>query len=126
MNSNSLVIVGPAERVKSVTELVRQLDIKGETEGGVDIRIYKLENGEVKSVSQTLEDMIERVLNLMPGSDQDRSRRRFSVRVWGHEDTKTLFVLVPPRQFALVEKHILKLRERDIFRQSMIYIMVER
>mgnify|MGYP003320772491 CR=1 FL=1 len=48
--------------------------------------------------------MIERVLNLMPGSDQDRSRRRFSVRVWGHEDTKTLFVLVPPRQFALVEK----------------------
>ena len=104
VNSNSLVIVGPAERVKSVTELVRQLDIKGETEGGVDIRIYKLENGEVKSVSQTLEDMIERVLNLMPGSDQDRSRRRFSVRVWGHEDTKTLFVLVPPRQFALVEK----------------------
>ena len=104
VNSNSLVIVGPAERVKSVTELVRQLDIKGETEGGVDIRIYKLENGEVKSVSQTLEEMIERVLNLMPGSDQDRSRRRFSVRVWGHEDTKTLFVLVPPRQFALVEK----------------------
>ena len=104
VNSNSLVIVGPAERVKSVTELVRQLDIKGETEGGVDIRIYKLENGEVKSVSETLEDMIERVLNLMPGSDQDRSRRRFSVRVWGHEDTKTLFVLVPPRQFALVEK----------------------
>ncbi|MCS5703617.1 MAG: hypothetical protein NZ847_13515, partial [Acidobacteria bacterium] len=104
VNSNSLVIVGPAERVKSVTELVRELDIKGETEGGVDIRIYKLENGEVKSVSETLEDMIERVLNLMPGSDQDRSRRRFSVRVWGHEDTKTLFVLVPPRQFALVEK----------------------
>jgi type II secretion system protein D len=104
VNSNSLVIVGPAERVKSVLELVRQLDIKGETEGGVDIRIYKLENGEVKSVSQTLEEMIERVLNLMPGSDQDRSRRRFSVRVWGHEDTKTLFVLVPPRQFALVEK----------------------
>ena len=104
VNSNSLVIVGPAERVKSVTELVRQLDMKGETEGGVDIRIYKLENGEVKSVSETLEDMIERVLNLMPGSEQDRSRRRYSVRVWGHEDTKTLFVLVPPRQFALVEK----------------------
>lgn len=32
----------------------------------------------------------------------------------------------PEKQFALVEKHILKLRERDIFRQSMIYIMVER
>ena len=31
------------EKVKSVTELVRQLDVKGETEGGVDIRIYKLE-----------------------------------------------------------------------------------
>ena len=97
MNSNSLVIVGPMEKVKSVTELVRQLDVKGETEGGVDIRIYKLENGEVKSVGQTLEDMIERVLNLMPGTESDRSRRRFSVRVWGDEPTKTLFVLVPPR-----------------------------
>ena len=62
VNSNSLLIVGPVELVKTVTELVRQLDIKGETEGGVDIKIYKLENGEVKSVSQTLEDMIERVL----------------------------------------------------------------
>ena len=104
VNSNSLVIVGPMEKVKSVTELVRQLDVKGETEGGVDIRIYKLENGEVKSVGQTLEDMIERVLNLMPGSETDRSRRRFSVRVWGDEPTKTLFVLVPPRQFPLVER----------------------
>ena len=104
VNSNSLVIVGPMEKVKSVTELVRQLDVKGETEGGVDIRIYKLENGEVKSVGQTLEDMIERVLNLMPGTESDRSRRRFSVRVWGDEPTKTLFVLVPPRQFPLVER----------------------
>ena len=104
VNSNSLVIVGPMEKVKSVTELVRQLDVKGETEGGVDIRIYKLENGEVKSVGQTLEDMIERVLNLMPGTETDRSRRRFSVRVWGDEPTKTLFVLVPPRQFPLVER----------------------
>ena len=104
VNSNSLVIVGPLELVKTVTELVRQLDIKGETEGGVDIKIYKLENGEVKSVGQTLEDMIERVLMLMPGSSEDRSRRRYSVRVWGDEPTKTLFVLVPPRQTALVEK----------------------
>ena len=104
VNSNSLLIVGPLEQVKTVTELVRQLDIKGETEGGVDIKIYKLENGEVKSVSQTLEDMIERVLMLMPGSSEDRSRRRYSVRVWGDESTKTLFVLVPPRQTALVEK----------------------
>ena len=39
VNSNSLVIVGPAERVKSVTELLRQLDLTGETAGGVDIRI---------------------------------------------------------------------------------------
>ncbi len=104
VNSNSLVIVGPMDKVKSVTELIRQLDVKGETEGGVDIRIYKLENGEVKSVGQTLEDMIERVLNLMPGTETDRSRRRFSVRVWGDEPTKTLFVLVPPRQFPLVER----------------------
>ena len=65
------------EKVKSVTELVRQLDVKGETEGGVDIRIYKLENGEVKSVGQTLEDMIERVLNLMPGTETDRSADAF-------------------------------------------------
>ncbi|MDP6891920.1 MAG: secretin N-terminal domain-containing protein [Verrucomicrobiota bacterium] len=104
VNSNSLLIVGPVELVKTVTELVRQLDIKGETEGGVDIKIYKLENGEVKSVGQTLEDMIERVLMLMPGSSEDRSRRRYQVRVWGDEPTKTLFVLVPPRQTALVEK----------------------
>ena len=104
VNSNSLLIVGPLEQVKTITKLVRQLDIKGETEGGVDIKIYKLENGEVKSVSQTLEDMIERVLMLMPGSSEDRNRRRYSVRVWGDEATKTLFVLVPPRQTALVEK----------------------
>ena len=58
----------------------------------------------MKSVGQTLEDMIERVLNLMPGTETDRSRRRFSVRVWGDEPTKTLFVLVPPRQFPLVER----------------------
>ena len=106
VNSNSLLIVGPVELVKTVTELVRQLDIKGETEGGVDIKIYKLENGEVKSVGQTLEDMVERVLMLMPGSSEDRSRRRYQVRVWGDEPTKTLFVLVPPRQTALVEKLI--------------------
>ena len=35
VNSNSLVIVGPMEKVKSVTELVRQLDVKGDR-GGVD------------------------------------------------------------------------------------------
>ena len=104
MNSNSLLIVGPVDSVKTVTELVRQLDIKGESEGGVDIRVYKLENGKVKEVSETLEDMIERVLMLMPGDDRDRSPRRYSVRVWAHEDTNTLFVLVPPRQFPMVEQ----------------------
>ena len=104
VNSNSLLIVGPVEAVKTVTELVRELDVKSESEGGVDIRVYKLENGKVKQVSQMLEDMIERVLMLMPGDEGDRSRRRYSVRTWALEETNTLFVLVPPRQVALVEQ----------------------
>ena len=104
VNSNSLLIVGPVEAVKTVTELVRELDVKSESEGGVDIRVYKLENGKVKPVSLMLEDMIERVLMLMPGDEGDRSRRRYSVRTWALEETNTLFVLVPPRQVALVEQ----------------------
>ena len=104
VNSNSLLIVGPVEAVKTVTELVRELDVKSESEGGVDIRVYKLENGKVIPVSQMLEDMIERVLMLMPGDEGDRSRRRYSVRTWALEETNTLFVLVPPRQVALVEE----------------------
>ncbi|MDB6040571.1 MAG: hypothetical protein JWM99_4412, partial [Verrucomicrobiales bacterium] len=58
--ANSLLIHGPKEPVEEVMKIITELD--NESSGGeVEIRIYKLENGEAKEVSSVLEQILQNV-----------------------------------------------------------------
>ena len=60
-----------------------------------EIKIYPLQFGEAGDVASMLEDMVERMLALNPKPGLTSYEMVRLIRIWPHEDTNSLFVLVP-------------------------------
>ncbi len=59
-----------------------------------------------RDLGEVVEDIVDRVAALAPGTEAERRARHFSVRFWAHNQSNTLLTLVPPEQVELAEKLI--------------------
>ncbi len=99
--SNSLLVDGPPAEVKEVIQIIRQLDEES-VDGGIEIRVYQLENGEARELSR----VVSQLLQSLPrrGSRFGRSSYEPTVGVAADERTNSLIVTGTPEVFRMLEQ----------------------
>jgi len=101
LNSNSVLVRGPADEIPAVVEMIKELDA-GSTGTGAQVRVYPLENGEPSELARSLEPLFRDML-------RQQSRQRgggveipFSIAA--DDRTRSLVVSTTPAHFALIEQ----------------------
>jgi type II secretory pathway component GspD/PulD (secretin) len=98
--ANSLLINGPTNAVQDILRIVRELDGEGGGPGDIEIRVYKLENGNAREVSSILEQLLQSVTRNLPGEGTRKPRADISV----DEHSNSLIVSATQAHFKVVEK----------------------
>ncbi len=99
--ANSLLINGPTNVVQDVMKIVRELDEES-TGGDIEVRIYKLENGNAREVSSVLEELLRNVTRRTRGGEGQSRFQQASISV--DERSNSLIVSATPAHFRVVEK----------------------
>ncbi len=110
-NSNSLLIDGPAEAVQDVIKIIQELDNES-TGGDVEIRVYKLEHGKARELSNLISRMLETVMR-ESGRRNRQGSRASQVNITADERTNSLIVSANPDQFKTVEQLLLTLDQNS-------------
>jgi type II secretory pathway component GspD/PulD (secretin) len=98
--ANSLLLSGPNAGVEEVTKIIRELD--QESSGGeIEVRIFKLENGNVREIQGVLNQLLETVTRSIARREGDR-RAQFTISV--NERDHTLIISGVEAHFKVVEK----------------------
>jgi type II secretion system protein D len=112
-NSNALLIDGPAESVQDVIKVIKELDAES-TGGDVEIRVYKLEHGKAREMSQLLDRMLQSVLRETARRTRGQGQTRLpSVVISADERTNSLIVSANPDQFKTIEQLLLTLDQNS-------------
>lgn len=102
--ANSLLINGPTNVVQDVMKIVRELDEES-TGGDIEVRIYKLENGNAREVSSVLEELLRNVTRRTRGDRGGEGQSRTqSASISVDERSNSLIVSATPAHFRVVEK----------------------
>ncbi|MFM8359561.1 MAG: secretin N-terminal domain-containing protein, partial [Verrucomicrobiota bacterium] len=104
--ANSLLLNGPTNAVQEVIKIVRELDAEGEGSGDIEVRIYKLENGSAREVSNVLQQLLQTVSRNLrrPPSSDGEGRRGGLASVSVDERSNSLIISATPAHFRVVEK----------------------
>jgi type II secretory pathway component GspD/PulD (secretin) len=105
LGANSLLLSGPAAGVEEVMKIIKDLD--QESAGGeIEVRIFKLENGNVREIQGVLNQLLETVSRSIarqfgggPGADR---RSQFTISV--NERDNTIIISGMEAHFKVVEK----------------------
>lgn len=106
LNSNSLLIRGPTDKIQSVMEMIRKLDDAG-TSSGIQVRTFTLQNSDATELARSIEKFF-RDLTAQAG----RTRMEpvpFSISA--DERTNSLFVSTTAANFSVLENLLKKLDE---------------
>lgn len=110
VNSNSILVRGPADEVKNVVEMIRRLDQQG-TSSTVQVRVFKLENSSAadleKSVGQLFGDMTRRSATRLGAGRRSPDPVPFSISA--DERTNSLIVSTTAASFKIVENILAQL-----------------
>ena len=99
--ANSLLINGPTNTVQEVMKIVRELDHESE-DVGVEVRIFKLENGNVREIQGVLRQILENVTESI-----DRNRvgvQTLPATISVDERSNSLIITATEAHFKTVEK----------------------
>ncbi len=107
-NSNSVLVNGPAEGVAEVIQIIKGLDEES-TGGSIDVRIYQIENGQAKELSQTLQTLLRDIFAQQAARNPGSIAPPLSVS--SDPRTNTVIVSTSTPQFALVEQLLSRLDE---------------
>lgn len=114
-NSNAILVDGPADSVQDVIKVIKELD--AESSGGdIEIRVYKLEHGKARELSQLLNRMLESVVR--ESFRRTRGQGRASgpgpiVVISPDERTNSLIVSANPDQFKTIEQLLVTLDQNS-------------
>jgi type II secretion system protein D len=97
--ANSLLINGPADAVQEVLKIVHELDTESE-DGEIKVRVYKLENGNVKEIHSVLNQVLQGVSI----AQRRRGGRGPSANISVDDRSSTLIVSGSEAHFKVVEQ----------------------
>lgn len=131
-SSNSVLIDGPAEAVGDVIKIIRELDDES-TGGDVEIRIYKLENGRARELSQLLNQMLQGVLRESLRAARGRGegdggrRREANVSIAADERGNSLIISAARDQFKVIEQLLVTLdQSRQATDKAVQFVWLKR
>ncbi len=98
-NSNSLIIDGPETDVTEVIKIIESLDADS-SGGGIDVRIFRLENGQAKEISDTLGTLMRGMIQREAAAGKSNG----GFQLVPDSRTNSLIVTGRPSHFAVVEQ----------------------
>jgi len=113
LNSNSVLIDGPAESVQEVMKVIHSID--EESAGGeIEIRVYKLEHGKAREISALVNRMLETIVReSFRRNRQGSGTRGSAVTISADERTNSLIVSANPEQFRTIEQLLVTLDQNS-------------
>ncbi|MFZ9854892.1 MAG: secretin N-terminal domain-containing protein [Limisphaerales bacterium] len=106
--ANSLLLNGPTNAVQEVLRIVEDLDQDGPGSGDIEVRIYKLENGNAREVSNVIQQLLQSVsrnLYRRTGRNEgEGGRRNASVSISIDERSNSLIISATEAHFRMVDK----------------------
>ena len=101
LNSNSVLVRGPAAEIPAVVEMIHSLD-QGSTGTGAEVRVYPLENGEPSALADSLGRLFQDMLRQQAGRSRNAPSVPFSIAA--DDRTQSLVISTTPSHFALIEQ----------------------
>ena len=98
--ANSLLINGPSDAVEEVMKIVRELDTE-ESVDEIEVRIYKLENGNLKEISVIVRQLLN---NVTAQLSRGKTQRSMQATVTEDERSHSLVISATKSHFKVVEK----------------------
>lgn len=99
--ANSLLINGPTNGVEEVIKIVRELDSES-TGGEIEVRIFKLENGNVREIQGVLNNLLETVSRTLVRGGGTERRSQYTISV--NQRDNSLIVSGTEAHFKVIEK----------------------
>ncbi|MCX5676331.1 MAG: hypothetical protein NTX87_15120, partial [Planctomycetota bacterium] len=110
INSNSVLVRGPAADVPPVVEMIKKLD-EGSTSGGAQVRVFPLQNSDPVTLSASLGKLFQEMIRQQSGGGRGQQTIPFSIAA--DDRTQSLVVTTTPGYFALVEQILKQLDQTE-------------
>ncbi len=117
--ANNLLLSGPNDAVTEVMKIVRELDIEGEDDE-IEVRIYRLENGQAKEVSRVVQQLLQNVTRAQQRTRTGKNLVMVAPTVAVDDRSNSLIVSATASHFKMIEKMLAQLdkaeskSERDV------------
>ncbi len=102
VNSNSVLVRGPADEVPGVVAMVKRLDGSGQDVRTTQVRVFALQNGDAVSLERSVGRLFQEIVKQQSGSRRDVPPVPFSIAA--DERTNSLIVSTTPNHFSVVEQ----------------------
>ncbi|HUS90456.1 MAG TPA: secretin N-terminal domain-containing protein [Phycisphaerae bacterium] len=110
INSNSILVRGPADEVPEVVAMIKRLDEQGDSTT-VQVRTFKLENSSATELATTVGTLFRDIVR-QQGAARGRNTQPVPFSVTGDERTNTLVVHTSASNFRIVEEILKTLDEK--------------
>ncbi|MBE3134564.1 MAG: hypothetical protein IMZ55_13925, partial [Acidobacteria bacterium] len=110
INSNSVLVRGPAADVPAVVEMIMKLD-EGSTSGGAQVRVFPLQNSDPVTLSASLGKLFQEMIRQQSGGGRGQQTIPFSIAA--DDRTQSIVVTTTPGYFALVEQILKQLDQTE-------------
>lgn len=111
--ANNLLISGPNDAVQEVMKIVRELDVDSEDDE-IEVRIYKLENGQAKEVSRVVQQLLQSVTRAQQRTPRSGKRLVMLTPTVSVDDrSNSLIVSATPSHFKVIEKMLAQLDKAE-------------
>ncbi len=125
INSNSLLVRGPANRVSEVLATIKQLDGTG-TSSAAQMRTYKLANNDAKELASSLGTLFHDMIKQMPstggGTGGASSANNIPFSISADERTNSLVVSTTKTYFTMFEQLLNQLENTEIPQRDVYYV----
>jgi len=123
LNSNSILLDGPPAEVEEMLKIIHELDEES-TDGKLEFRIYRLENGNAKELSRILSQMVETLAR--SDSRFGRTNQQAPVTIAIDDRSNSLIISGSAASFKVVERLLLGLDQapHHLDRAMNLYTLV--
>jgi len=125
VNSNSVIVRGPAKDVPAVVAMIRQLDGSGDPRTPV-LKTYPLKNNDAEEMADQLGRLFRDMIKQTPSSSSRGRGRGSQVPFSISADTRTnsLVVSTTPSYFAMFEELLNQLEKTEVTEREVHYIQL--
>lgn len=126
INSNSVLVKGPSDKVATVLEMISKLDQQATTNGDTQVRVFSLKQGQAVPLAANLEKLFRAIIASQAAGRGPSAPPPPPFTITADDRTNSLVVSTTPAHFAIVESLLQSLDQSPVkSTQNVHYIWLE-